>query len=223
MFNNTSHEEGFAEIPMNGIDGATMELILLYIYTRQTDIDCDNVLDVMRVADYLRIDGLVQLSHVFAVESLAPANCVDLLHFAVYVTIDARRRCVAPTAYNKRALVCPTFSCYNFGELRDEAYGYIVKNFVTLAENCDGLLDLGHEQLGTIIGHEQLNARYEEAVWEFVVKWIDRDPENREDRLVSLLPNIRFGLMDFDYFSYCVTIRFPLYFSRSAHLGRSYY
>jgi len=77
---------------------------------------------------------------------------------------------------------------------------------VTIAESCDGLVDLGHGELRQIIGHERLNAKYEEDVWETVVKWIDRDPENRQDGLASLLPEIRFGLMDFDYFTYCVSV-----------------
>jgi len=96
LFNNTlKHEdEGFTRIPMEGIDSSTMELILQYIYTRQMDVDCDNVLEVMRVADYLHIDGLVQLCHVFVVECLATENCVDLLQFAKYATADGRRHAV---------------------------------------------------------------------------------------------------------------------------------
>lgn len=69
-------------MPMKAIDSATMELILQYIYMRQIDINNDNVLEVMRVADYLCIDGLVQLCHEFVVECLGPENCVTLLQYA---------------------------------------------------------------------------------------------------------------------------------------------
>lgn len=62
-----------------------MELILEYIYMRQIDINYDNILEIMRTADYLLIDGLVQLCHDFLVECLGPDNCVTLLQFAEYV------------------------------------------------------------------------------------------------------------------------------------------
>lgn len=62
-----------------------MELILQYIYLRQIDLNNDNALDIMRYADYLCIDGLVQLCHEFIVEYLGPDNCVNVLQFAEYV------------------------------------------------------------------------------------------------------------------------------------------
>jgi len=85
LFTTTLHEGEHTKIKLKDIDSSTMELVLQYIYMRQIDLNYDNVLDVMRVADYLCIDGLVQLCHDFVIECLGPNNCVTVLQFAEYV------------------------------------------------------------------------------------------------------------------------------------------
>lgn len=85
LFTTTLNEGEYKQINLKAIDNLTMELILEYIYMRQIDINCDNILEIMRIADYLLIDGLVQLCHDFLVECLGPDNCVTLLQFAEYV------------------------------------------------------------------------------------------------------------------------------------------
>jgi len=85
LFTTTLHEGDYTKINLKSIESTTMEFILQYIYMRQIDINYDNVMDIMRTADYLCIDGLVQLCHEFVVECLGPDNCVTILQFAEYV------------------------------------------------------------------------------------------------------------------------------------------
>lgn len=85
LFTTTLHKGEYTKINLKLLESSTMELVLQYIYMRQIDINYDNVLDIMRTADYLCIDGLVQLCHQFLVEYLGPNNCVTLLQFAEYV------------------------------------------------------------------------------------------------------------------------------------------
>lgn len=81
-------------------------------------------------------------------------------------------------------------------------------------------MKLKQRELEKIIRDEQLNVKYEEDVWDVLMKWVDKDPENRKDDIESLLPNIRFGLMDYDYFIYNVII----YFShRNDNLSLAYH
>lgn len=65
-----------------------MEQILQYIYLRQVDINYESALEVIRTADYLGINSLVELCQEFLVECIRPNNCVTLLQFAKYVLID---------------------------------------------------------------------------------------------------------------------------------------
>ncbi|XP_025404727.1 kelch-like protein 10 [Sipha flava] len=173
LFTTTLHEGDYTKINLKLLESATMELVLQYIYLRQIDINYDNVLDIMWTADYLCIDGLVQLCHQFLVEYMGPKNCVTLLQFADY---------------------------YYFGPLIEASYKYIVKEFMTIAEQGDELMKLKKEEFRLIIENSQLNVKREECVWDVLLKWVDQDPQSRIKDLVYLLPRVRFGLMDSKYF-----------------------
>lgn len=115
LFNSSSCEGDYTKIAVKSIDSPTMELILQYIYMRQMDINYNNVLDVMRAANYLCIKGLEQLCHEFLVEFLGPDNCVDLLQFAEYVIeiID-----LGPSRWCVKMCTCLQFSnVYNISLL----------------------------------------------------------------------------------------------------------
>ncbi|KAL5236684.1 hypothetical protein ACI65C_004094 [Semiaphis heraclei] len=173
LFTTTLHEGEYTKINLKSIESTTMESILQYIYMRQIDINYENVMDIMRTSDYLCIDGLVQLCHEFVVECLGPDNCVTVLQFADY---------------------------YYFEALMNVAYKYIIKEFMTIAEQGDELMKLRQEEFKQIIKDNQLNVKREECVWDVLLKWVDEDPENRKNDLLFLLPKVRFGLMDSKYF-----------------------
>lgn len=84
--------------------------------------------------------------------------------------------------------------------MTNAAYKYIVKEFMTIAEQGDELMKLRKEEFRLIIEENQLNVKREEYVWDVLLKWVDKDPENRKNDLLFLLPKVRFGLMDSKYF-----------------------
>ncbi|VVC41496.1 BTB/POZ domain,SKP1/BTB/POZ domain,BTB/Kelch-associated [Cinara cedri] len=173
LFTTTLHEGENTKIYLKQIESSAMESVLQYIYTRQIDLNYDNVLEVMRTADYFCIDGLVELCHWYLVECLGPDNCVKILQFS---------------------------DDYYFGPLGDAAFRYIVKEFMTVAEQGDELMNLTQGEFKRIIEDSQLNVKREEFVWDVLLQWVDMDPENRKNDLVHLLPMVRFGLMDSKYF-----------------------
>lgn len=71
---------------------------------------------------------------------------------------------------------------------------------MTIAEQGDELMKLRKEEFKVIIEDNQLNVKREECVWDVLLKWVDKDPENRKNDLLFLLPKVRFGLMDSKYF-----------------------
>lgn len=91
-------------------------------------------------------------------------------------------------------------SYYYFEALMNVAYKYIIKEFMTIAEQGDELMKLRQEEFKQIIKDNQLNVKREECVWDVLLKWVDEDPENRKNDLLFLLPKVRFGLMDSKYF-----------------------
>lgn len=80
------------------------------------------------------------------------------------------------------------------------AYKYIVKEFMTVSELGIELTKLTWKEFKRILDDNHLNVKYEEYVWNILMEWVDEDPENRRNELVNLLPSVRFGLMDFNYF-----------------------
>ncbi|VVC26077.1 Kelch repeat type 1,Kelch-type beta propeller,BTB-kelch protein,BTB/Kelch-associated [Cinara cedri] len=89
---------------------------------------------------------------------------------------------------------------FYFGQLADASYKFIIKEFTLVSETTDELMKLSKDEFESIIEDNQLNVKHEECVWDVLVKWVDVDPEIRKNDLVSLLPKVRFGLMDSKYF-----------------------
>lgn len=77
---------------------------------------------------------------------------------------------------------------------------YILTHFGKIAEKSPDILELSLSQVVEVIGSDELNVKNEEMVWDFVVRWMDRDPEQRRRHIVQLLGLIRLGLMDEGYF-----------------------
>ncbi|VVC46024.1 BTB/Kelch-associated,BTB-kelch protein,BTB/POZ domain,Kelch-type beta propeller,Kelch repeat type [Cinara cedri] len=173
LFTTTLHDGENTQIFLKTVESSTMESILQYIYSRQIDLHYNNVLEVMRTADYFCIDGLVQLCHGYLIECIGTDNCVTILQFA---------------------------DDFYFGPLSDAAYKYIVKKFEAVAEEGNELMKLTRAEFKRLIEDNQLNVNREEYVWDVLVKWVDEDPKNRKNELVYLLPFVRFGLMAFRYF-----------------------
>lgn len=92
-------------------------------------------------------------------------------------------------------------SDFNFGELAEAAYNYIVKYFMVIAQEDDNeLMKLSKEDFRRILKNDQLNVKREEFVWEVILKWVNHFPVRQKSDLVYLLPSVRFGLMESKYF-----------------------
>ena len=64
----------------------------------------------------------------------------------------------------------------------------VTSNEEMMSMPCEELLD--------IINDDALNTRNEAPIWEFCLKWIAFDEENRLQNLPSILRSIRLGLLD---------------------------
>lgn len=109
-------------------------------------------------------------------------------------------------------------SLCNFGPLNEVAYKYIVKEFMTVAEQSDELMKLTKDEFKLIIQDNRLNIKCEEYVWEVLLKWVDHLPKYRKNDLASLLPYVRFGLMDSRYFIEKVSVIVIIYLHCSQKL-----
>ena len=84
--------------------------------------------------------------------------------------------------------------------LEAAAHRYVMCHFVQVAQQSTELLHLPLAELSRMVGADELNVKSEEAVWDCVLRWINHDPDNRKEHIVTLMRNIRLGLLDTQFF-----------------------
>ncbi|XP_047370255.1 kelch-like protein 10 isoform X3 [Vespa velutina] len=173
LFTTTLHSREKTDILLPGVTSEMMNLLLEYAYLRSLDVNRDNVCELLVTADYLSILGVLEICCEFLRQNLAPENCIGIMRFA-------------------REHFCKG--------LENDAYRYVMRHFVQVAQKSNEVLDLPIEELSRLIGADELNVKSEETVWELVLKWINHDPDARKGHIVELMQNIRLGLLNTQFF-----------------------
>ncbi|XP_063239495.1 kelch-like protein 10 [Bacillus rossius redtenbacheri] len=161
------------DVLIHGISTQVMALILNYAYVRNISINKDNVRGLLVAADYLCVEGALELCCDFLKKTLSAKNCVDVIHFA---------------------------SFYTRWDLAAAARNYLMREFVSVCQESKELLETSLDELCAIISCDELNAKKEESVWECVVRWIEHRPGERRRYIAQLLGCVRLGLMETQYF-----------------------
>jgi len=85
-------------------------------------------------------------------------------------------------------------------ELSAAAHKFIMRNFPEVSEQSEELMELSVEKAISILGHDELNVKNEETVWNAVIRWISENQDLRKHHIVDLIQQVRTGLMDTQYF-----------------------
>jgi kelch-like protein 10 len=152
-----------------GVSTKIMTQIRDYAYYGTVDIDEDNVCELLKTSDYLRVPDIVQMCCDFLKNNLDPENCIGVMLYARF---------------------------YFCSQLESNARSYLMRHFVKEWQQSVELLELPVEELQAIVGADELNVKNEKIVWECVLRWIDHDTDNRKGHIVDLLKNVRLGLLD---------------------------
>lgn len=97
---------------------------------------------------------------------------------------------------------------------------YILCHFLEIISANEEMLSLPCDELLDIINDDALNTKDEAPVWEFCLKWIQFDKENRLESLPLILHSIRLGLLEENVnFAYFVTI--PQFFIKRFYIKLS--
>lgn len=70
-------------IQMPGVSAFAVTKIIEYSYLRTCELTEKNVYEILVVADYVAMIGLVQLCVQFLTKSLSPTNCIGIMRFAL--------------------------------------------------------------------------------------------------------------------------------------------
>lgn len=173
LFTTSLHGKDKNIVNLPGISAELMKALISYMYLRRLHVTDDNVYPLLITADYLSILGVLEMCCKYLEKKLNPKDCIGIMLFA-------------------RRHFCK--------ELADQAWKYIMRNFVPISTQSDELLTLSLEDLKEIINDDELNVKSEEVVWEAILRWINHDPEDRKKHIVVLMKCIRLGLLDTQFF-----------------------
>lgn len=173
LFTTPVHSDDIKTVKLQGISKEIMNELISYAYMRQVTVTSYNVEELLVTADYFRIEGIAEVCCEFLRSQLNPKNCISIMQFA-------------------RKYFC--------NKLANEAEIYLLRHFPEVAVESQEILNISLDDFKCITNHDELNVKSEETVWEAVLRWIDFDPENRKQHIVTLMQTIRLGLLETQYF-----------------------
>ncbi|XP_023217936.1 kelch-like protein 10 [Centruroides sculpturatus] len=160
------------KITIPDISAEILSIIIEYAYTRCIEIHFNNVYQLLKTADQFIIVKMKKMCCEFLIKNISKKNCITIKRYA---------------------------KLYNCKYLEEEAKKYLLVNFVNVIKEAE-YLSLPVNEIAKILNNDNLNVRNEEIVWEAVIRWIDHDPDNRTTHITNLIPYVRFGLMEPEYF-----------------------
>uniref|UniRef100_A0A8C6NUI4 Kelch like family member 10 n=1 Tax=Nothobranchius furzeri TaxID=105023 RepID=A0A8C6NUI4_NOTFU len=155
-----------------GVSPNGMQLILDYAYTGSVTVTEDNVMELFEGAELFGIQDIVQSCYSLLLQKLCSRNCISIWKLAEQ---------------------------YNYTELRDKAFLYMLYHFEDIAGYSAEFLLLSGEQLADIIGRDELHVKQESAVFQAVLRWVNFAPEKHRDHMTILMSKVRLLLMPLDY------------------------
>ena len=140
-----------------------IEELLDYLYTGHVDVTQHNAFDLLKIADFLVIPSLKEVSSKFIIQSLSSSNCF----MAYYLAVNYR--------------------CF---ELQEKARDFICANFASVVEHED-FLSLTISEVEEWISSDEIRVRGEEDVFEAIVKWAEERGFGEREKFFELFCHVR--------------------------------
>uniref|UniRef100_A0A8C3WVQ8 Kelch like family member 38 n=1 Tax=Catagonus wagneri TaxID=51154 RepID=A0A8C3WVQ8_9CETA len=162
MFCSNFRESREAKVQLKGMDSATLERIILYVYTGEARITAETVLPLMEAASMLQYPKLLEACSSYLQSQLSPSNCLGIVRLSEILSCETLRR--------KAREVALTF-------------------FPEVAASAD-LKELCALELRDYLGDDGLCGE-EEKVFEALMVWIKHDLQARKPYLQELFGQVR--------------------------------
>ena len=163
MFNSPLKESNATEVPIQGVDGETLEWLVNYCYTGTLPINEDNVEKILSTACLFQMPNVIQACSCFLGKQLHFTNAIGFTLFAEQQNCD---------------------------DLYQLSLSFTAKNFMEIYQNSDEFLRMNVEQLSTLLKNNDLNVTSEEDVFKALVKWLNHS-DDRMKNIQSLLPLVK--------------------------------
>ena len=169
--NNDMKESKEGLIRLEDMSKVAIEELLDYLYTGHVDVTQHNAFDLLKIADFLVIPSLKEVSSKFIIQSLSSSNCFMAYYLAV------NYRCI---------------------ELQEKARDFIYANFTRVVEHED-FLNLTINEVEEWISSDEIRVRGEEDVFEAIVKWVEQKGSGEREKFFELFRHVRLIYLSRNY------------------------
>ena len=169
--NNDMKESKEGLIRLEDMSKVAIEELLDYLYTGHVDVTQHNAFDLLKIADFLVIPSLKEVSSNFIIHSLSSSNCF----MAYYLAVNYR--------------------CF---ELQEKARDFVYANFTRVVEHED-FLNLTINEVEEWISSDEIRVRGEEDVFEAIVKWVEQKGSGEREKFFELFRHVRLIYLSRNY------------------------
>ncbi|XP_055905163.1 kelch-like protein 5 [Eupeodes corollae] len=167
MFRSTLQDANAHEVRLENLDGATLRLVLNFMYTAKIELNSNIVETVVMAADFLQLNTLIGACCDFMGDQLEPSNCLGVALFA---------------------------ELHSYTTLFEKAIAYVYANFGNVCKEVE-FMKLDEKQLIKLLFSEDICANSHELVFNSLVAWVEHDKENRKQSTYKLLSRVHFTLL----------------------------
>ncbi|XP_054058849.1 kelch-like protein 2 isoform X4 [Rissa tridactyla] len=171
MFTGEMSESRAKRVRIKEVDGWTLRMLIDYIYTAEIQVTEENVQVLLPAAGLLQLQDVKRTCCEFLESQLHPINCLGIRAFA---------------------------DMHACTDLLNKANTYAEQHFsdVVLSEEY---LNLGVEQVCSLISSDKLTIASEEKVFEAVIAWVNHDKDVRQELMARLMEHVRLPLLSREY------------------------
>ena len=169
--NNDMKESKEGVIRLEDTSKVAIEELLDYLYTGHVNVTQHNAFDLLKIADFLVIPSLKEVSSKFIIQTLSSSNCLMVYFLAV------NYRCI---------------------ELQEKARDFIYANFTRVVEHED-FLNLTVSEVEEWISSDEIRVRGEEDVFQAIVKWAEQNGDGEREKFFELFRHVRLIYLSRNY------------------------
>ena len=169
--NNDMKESKEGLIRLENTSKGAIEELLEYLYTGHVNVTQHNAFDLLKIADFLVIPSLKEVSSKFIIQTLSSSNCLMVYYLAV------NYRCI---------------------ELQEKARDFVFANFTSVVEHED-FLNLTLKEVEEWILSDEIRVRGEEDVFQAVVKWSEKRGSGDREKFFDLFRHVRLIYLSRNY------------------------
>eukprot|EP00898_Chlorokybus_atmophyticus_P007001 jgi/Chlat1/7301/Chrsp58S06930 len=152
------------------VDGDALETIIKSLYSREIEVDSNNVEALLEASDRVDIGPVWDACIDFLIRHLTPGNCLRAAELA---------------------------DRYSSEDLQVEAHNYLCQHFAETASHISWAL-LSKAQVIFILSSDELSLQSEWVVFIAVLNWVNHNIAQREAHLPELLTHVRLPWLNAD-------------------------